>query len=153
MLVVGVKDGVITNISTDDRPTDSLSDPQLRACVRGRSYLRRQYHPERLKYPLKRVGPRGEGNFEPITWDQALDTVAGEMQRVKEAYGNSALFVPYGTGGYSQLTGSQTARRLMNLFGGCLGSVAAALVLVPLLGLPGTALTTLALAGIALLAV
>jgi len=121
LLVVRVKDGVITNISTDDRPTDSLSDPQLRACVRGRSYLRRQYHPERLKFPLKRVGPRGEGNFERITWDQALDTVAGEMQRVKEAYGNSALFVPYGTGGYSQLTGSQTARRLMNLFGGCLG--------------------------------
>jgi anaerobic dimethyl sulfoxide reductase subunit A len=43
------------------------------------------------------------------------------MQRVKDTYGNSALFVPYGTGGYRQMTGSQTARRLMNLFGGCLG--------------------------------
>jgi anaerobic dimethyl sulfoxide reductase subunit A len=121
LLVVHVKDGVITEIRTDDRPTDTVADPQLRACVRGRSYLRRQYHPERLKYPLKRIGPRGEGKFERISWDQAFDTVAGEMQRVKETYGNSALFVPYGTGGYSQLTGSQTARRLMNLFGGCLG--------------------------------
>ena len=43
------------------------------------------------------------------------------MRRVKDTYGNSALFVPYGTGSYSQLNGSQTARRLMNLFGGCLG--------------------------------
>ena len=95
--------------------------PQLRACVRGRAYLRRQYHPDRLKYPMKRVGQRGEGKFERISWDEALDMVAGEMQRVKETYGNSALFVPYGTGSYNQLNGSQTARRLMNLFGGCLG--------------------------------
>lgn len=121
LLVVQVKDGVITHISTDNRPTDTVADPQLRACVRGRSYLRRQYHPDRLKVPLKRAGPRGEGKFEQISWDEALDTVAGELQRVRETYGNSALFVPYGTGGYSQLTGSQTARRLMNLYGGCLG--------------------------------
>ncbi len=43
------------------------------------------------------------------------------MQRVKAQYGNDALFVPYGTGSYNQLNGSHTARRLMNLFGGCLG--------------------------------
>ena len=111
---------IITRLDTDDRP-DTLASPQLRACVRGRAYLRRQYHPDRLQYPMKRVGERGEGQFERITWDEALDTVAGEMQRIKETYGNSALFVPYGTGSYNQLNGSQTARRLMNLYGGCLG--------------------------------
>ncbi len=111
---------MITRLETDDRP-DVLEAPQLRACTRGRAYLRRQYHPDRLKYPLKRVGKRGEGRFERITWDEALDRLAGQMQRVRETYGNSALFVPYGTGSYSQLNGSQTARRLMNLFGGCLG--------------------------------
>ncbi len=94
---------------------------RLRACVRGRAYLRRQYHPDRLTQPLKRSGRRGEGKFEPVAWDEALDLVAREMQRVKGTYGNSALFVPYGTGSYSQLNGSQTARRLLNLFGGCLG--------------------------------
>ena len=99
LLVVYLKDGVITHISTDDRSTDTIADPQLRACVRGRSYLRRQYHPDRLKVPLRRAGPRGEGKFEQISWDEALNTVAGEMQRIKETYGNSALFVPYGTGG------------------------------------------------------
>jgi anaerobic dimethyl sulfoxide reductase subunit A len=111
---------VITRLDTDDRP-DTLASPQLRACVRGRAYLRRQYHPHRLQYPMKRTGKRGEGRFERISWNEALDTVAGEMQRIKETYGNSALFVPYGTGSYNQLNGSQTARRLMNLFGGCLG--------------------------------
>jgi len=120
LLVAHVKEGIITHLDTDDRP-DTLAAPQLRACVRGRAYLRRQYHPDRLRYPMKRVGARGEGKFERISWDEALDTVADQMRRVKETYGNSALFVPYGTGSYNQLNGSQTARRLMNLFGSCLG--------------------------------
>jgi anaerobic dimethyl sulfoxide reductase subunit A len=89
--------------------------------VRGRAYLRRQYHPDRLLHPLKRIGKRGEGRFERISWEEAIETVAAEMLRIRAVYGNSALFVPYGTGSYNQLNGSQTARRLMNLFGGCLG--------------------------------
>lgn len=120
LLIAHIENGRIIRLDTDDRP-DSLSAPQLRACARGRAYLRRQYHPDRLQYPLKRVGKRGEGNFVRIGWDEALDSVAEQMQRVKEQYGNEALFVPYGTGSYNQLNGSHTARRLMNLFGGCLG--------------------------------
>jgi DmsA/YnfE family anaerobic dimethyl sulfoxide reductase A subunit len=120
LLIAHIENGRIIRLDTDDRP-DSLSSPQLRACARGHAYLRRQYHPDRLLYPLKRIGQRGEGKFERITWDEALDLVAGEMQRVKQQYGNGALFVPYGTGSYNQLNGSHTARRLMNLFGGCLG--------------------------------
>jgi anaerobic dimethyl sulfoxide reductase subunit A len=120
LLIAHIADGVITRLDTDDRP-DTIEAPQLRACVRGRAYLRRQYHPDRLQYPLKRCGQRGEGKFTRIAWDEALDTVAYQMRRIKETYGNSALFVPYGTGSYNQLNGSQTARRLMNLFGGCLG--------------------------------
>ncbi len=120
LLVAHVQDGRITRLDADDRP-DSVAAPQLRACVRGRAYLRRQYHPDRLQYPLKRTGRRGEGRFERISWDEALDTVAAQLRRVKEQYGNGALFVPYGTGSYNQLNGSQTARRLLNLLGGCLG--------------------------------
>jgi anaerobic dimethyl sulfoxide reductase subunit A len=120
MLVAHVSSGRILHLDADDRP-DTLAAPQLRACVRGRAYLRRQYHPDRLMWPLKRTGKRGEGLFERISWDEALDRLAGEMQRVKQQYGNSALFVPYGTGSYNQLNGSHVARRLMNLFGGSLG--------------------------------
>jgi anaerobic dimethyl sulfoxide reductase subunit A len=120
VLVAHVRDGRIVRLETDDRP-DHLSAPQLRACARGRAYLRRQYHPDRLLAPLKRIGPRGEGRFERIGWDEALETVAREFQRVKAQYGSSALFVPYGTGSYNQLNGSHVARRLMNQFGGCLG--------------------------------
>src|SRR5512140_2550314 len=97
LLVAHVQGNRIIRLDADDRP-DSLAAPQLRACVRGRAYLRRQYHPDRLLHPLKRAGKRGEGKFKRITWGEALDTVAKEMRRVKEKYGSSALFVPYGTG-------------------------------------------------------
>ncbi len=121
VLKLHVKDGRITRIETDDRLSDDISDPQLRACIRGRAYRRRQYHPERLRYPMKRIGKRGEGRFERISWDEALDTLANQLKRIKEQYGNSAILVPYGTGSYNQTNGRQTAARLMNLFGGSLG--------------------------------
>jgi anaerobic dimethyl sulfoxide reductase subunit A len=120
LLIAHIQEGRITHLETDDRP-DTVAAPQLRACVRGRAYLRRQYHPDRLLYPLRRAGPRGTGQFERISWEEALDIVAWEMSRVKDMYGNGALFVPYGTGSYNHINGSQTARRLMNLYGGCLG--------------------------------
>src|SRR5512137_2464407 len=120
LLIAHIEDGKIIRLDTDDRP-DTIAAPQLRACARGRAYLRRQYHPDRLLYPLKRVGKRGDGKFVRISWDEALETVASQMQRVKTQYGNDALFVPYGTGSYNQLNGSHVARRLMNLYGGCLG--------------------------------
>ena len=63
LLKVHVRDGIIVRIETDDRPADTFEAPQLRACVRGRAYRRRQYHPDRLLHPLKRVGRRGEGRF------------------------------------------------------------------------------------------
>jgi len=121
LLKVYVWEGRIVRIEGDDRPNDSVEDPQLRPCIRGLSYRRRQYHPDRLQFPMKRAGKRGEGKFVRISWDEALDKIAAEMQRIKQAYGNTAMYVPYGTGSYNQINGRQTAQRLMNLFGGSLG--------------------------------
>ncbi|MBM3306270.1 MAG: dimethyl sulfoxide reductase subunit A [Candidatus Aminicenantes bacterium] len=121
LLRVHVRDGVIVRIDTDDRPGDTVADPQLRACVRGRAYRKRQYHRDRLQFPMKRVGKRGEGKFERVSWDEALDRIAAEFERIKKAYGNQAFYVPYGTGSYNQINGRQTAQRLMNLYGGSLG--------------------------------
>ena len=121
VLKLYVQDEKIVRIETDDRPGDDISDPQLRACVRGRAYRQRQYHPDRLKYPLKRTGERGEGKFERISWEEAYDILASEIKRIKERYGNSAIYIPYGTGSYNQINGRQTAVRLMNLLGGSLG--------------------------------
>jgi thiosulfate reductase/polysulfide reductase chain A len=48
-------------------------------------------HPDRLKYPQKRVGARGEGKWQRISWDEALDTIAGKFKELKEKYGPESL--------------------------------------------------------------
>lgn len=121
VLKLHIRDGRVVRIGTDDRPSDDVSDPQLRACIRGRAYRRRQYHADRLLHPLKRTGRRGDGAFTRISWDEALDTLAAGLERVKGRYGNAAILVPYGTGSYNQVGGRQTAARLLNLYGGSLG--------------------------------
>jgi len=121
LLKVYIKEGTIIRIETDDRPGDTIENPQLRACLRGRAYRHRQHHIDRLKYPMKRTGKRGEGKFERISWDEATNLMADNLTRIKEQYGNSALYVPYGTGSYNQTNGIWPARRLLNLFGGSLG--------------------------------
>jgi anaerobic dimethyl sulfoxide reductase subunit A len=114
VLKVHLRDGAIAKIETDDG-----EEPQVRACLRGRAYRQRVYSPERLTFPMKRVGTRGEGKFERISWDEALDTVASELRRVKEAYGPaSILSILYG-GSASPLNGGVTVSRLLNKFGGC----------------------------------
>jgi len=120
LLKVYIKEGVIIRIETDDRPGDNIENPQLRACLRGRGYRHRQYHADRLKYPMKRIGKRGEGKFDRISWNEATDMMASELIRIKEEYGNSALYVPYGTGSYNQTNGRWPAVRLLNMFGGAL---------------------------------
>jgi anaerobic dimethyl sulfoxide reductase subunit A len=88
VLKVHVKDGVAIRVETDDG-----EEPQLRACARGRAFRKHVYSPDRLKFPLKRVGPRGNGHFERISWDEALDTVAKELIRIKETYGPQAILL------------------------------------------------------------
>ena len=114
VLKLHVKDGVITRIESD-----TGEEPQLRACARGRAYRQRVYAPDRLKYPMKRVGERGEGKFERISWDEALDRVAGELQRVKKLYGNDAIFyVPYSGNTGTFLHSQLAVYRLLTMFGG-----------------------------------
>ena len=114
LLKAHVKDGVITRIETDDG-----AEPQLRACARGRAYRQRIYSPDRLAHPLKRIGERGEGRFERISWDEALDTVAGQLKRIKEAHGNSSIFHVSYSGNTGTMLHSQLAVvRLLTMFGG-----------------------------------
>ncbi len=75
-----VKDGRIIKI--EGNPKDPNSRGRL--CGRGQAGLNHQYHPERLLYPLKRVGERGEGKWKRITWDEALDEVAAKLKPIRE---------------------------------------------------------------------
>lgn len=118
-----VQDGVVTRIST--RPDDAL-DPQMpimRACVRGRGYRKFVYHPDRMKYPMKRVGKRGEGKFERISWDEATTMIADKLKSITAKYGPASRYMHVGTatsGG--TFSGNLMAQRLLNLTGGYLAS-------------------------------
>ena len=116
---VHIRDGVITRLEPDDESVE----PQLRGCLRGHALRQQVYAPDRLKYPLKRVGPRGSGQFERISWDEALDTIAPELKRIKETYGNSAILYVPGGGNVTLVQGYAFAMaRLLNMFGGCTGT-------------------------------
>ena len=120
-LKVIVKDDRIVRIEPEDSKDDNVfGEHQIRPCLRGRSNRWRIYSPDRLKYPMKRVGKRGEGKFKRISWEEATALVASELKRVIEKYGNEAVYYNYQTGAYYQTQGTPAWRRLLNLTGGYL---------------------------------
>jgi len=106
-----VVDDRIVRISTDPaRWRPEL--PPLHACGRGVGQIERLYHPERLRHPLRRVGPRGSGQFERVSWDEALDHVAAEMLRIRREHGNASILDCSRSGNTSMLHGWGIPKRL-----------------------------------------
>ncbi|MEW7999797.1 MAG: molybdopterin-dependent oxidoreductase [Candidatus Thiodiazotropha endolucinida] len=130
MLVAHKWKDVIVRLSTDDGRyqrggyfgKDDNDEPQLRACLRGRSYRQRLYSAERLLYPMMRVGERGEGKFKRISWDEALDFVANKMVHLKNTYGPTALVdQSYAGASYGVLHKSDQIEGLLGRFLGMFG--------------------------------
>lgn len=121
-LKVIVKDDRIVRIEPEDVKNDSIfGEHQIRPCLRGRSSRWRVYSPDRIKYPMKRVGKRGEGKFKRISWNEATALVAAELNRVTETYGREAIYYNYSTGAIGHNTqGTHAWERLLNLSGGYL---------------------------------
>lgn len=120
-----VRDDEVVYVETDNTGDDRYGDHQVRACLRGRSIRRRINHPDRLNYPMKRVGKRGEGKFVRISWQEALDTLADRLKSVVAQYGNEAVYINYSSGivGGNITRSSPSASpvaRLMNCYGGSL---------------------------------
>jgi anaerobic selenocysteine-containing dehydrogenase len=77
-LLVTVEDGVATEVKGDpEHPTTAGV-----LCTKVSRYVERTYHPDRLLHPLRRVGRKGEGKFERISWDEALDEIAARLQPI-----------------------------------------------------------------------
>ena len=107
-------------VESDNTGDDVYGDHQIRACLRGRSIRRWINHPDRLSYPMKRVGKRGEGKFEQISWDEAYDLIADNYQRILDEYGPEAIWNHYASGVNASNIGSFLSR-FINMNGGCLG--------------------------------
>lgn len=71
-------------------------------CVRGLATIQHQYNPRRLRYPMKRVGERGEGKWERITWDEAYQILADKLTETWDKYGKQAVAMCGGTGRHWQ---------------------------------------------------
>lgn len=109
------KDGKIQYLTTDDTGDVAF---QARACLRGRAMRQWINDPDRLHYPMKRVGARGEGKFERISWEEAIQTIADKIRYTINTYGNDAIYLNYGTG-VNAATG-RSIKRLLNCVGGYL---------------------------------
>ena len=79
----------VANISTD---YDKYKAVGGRMCAKGNSATRTLYDPDRLKSPMKRIGPIGSGRWKAISWEEALNEVSKNLLRIREKYGPEALF-------------------------------------------------------------
>ncbi len=86
-MVFEVEDGKLTGVKGN--PDHPMTRGGL--CVKLKDYEKRHYHPDRLLYPMRRTGPKGSKEFERITWDEALDTIADKWKAIIEEDGPHAI--------------------------------------------------------------
>src|SRR3954451_5802026 len=113
--VVTVEDGVATNL----RGNRDHAFTAGALCAKVNGYLDHTRAADRILHPLKRVGRKGEGRFERIGWDEALDTIATRLQRTIDEFGGEAIWPFQGTGtlGYVQGLEGRAGQRLWNVLG------------------------------------
>ena len=122
LLYAHVEDGKIVRMTTEtQKDAEAAGCPfPLTACARGLNYHKTFLGEDRLRWPMKRVGERGEGKFQRISWDEAVDIIAREWIRIRDTYGPGSRYVNYATGVSALLRPAQLAKRLLSLDGGYL---------------------------------
>ena len=91
-ILIHMKDGIPVHIEGD--PEHPLNKGKL--CPKGQASLELLTHPDRLTQPLKRKGPRGSGNWEQVSWDEALDTIAERLAHAKKTIGAPSVAFAHG---------------------------------------------------------
>lgn len=117
-LYVHVRDGKIVQTSPAPFPDPTYN----RICLRGLSHPERVYNKERVTFPLKRAGKRGENKWQRISWEEAYAVIAENLNRIKEKYGSRAVaFAPL-SGNYGIVNGALAGAisRFAHQFGGTL---------------------------------
>lgn len=112
---VTVQDGVAVRL--EGRRDHPFTHGTL--CVKVNQYLEHTAAPDRLRHPLRRVGPKGAGRFERISWDQALDELAQRLDEIRSTWGGEAIWPYWGTGSLGHLQGMRgpAGQRLWNVLG------------------------------------
>ena len=112
---VTVQDGVAIKVvgDPDHPPTHGA------LCTKVSRYTERSYHPDRVLHPMKRIGPKGSGRFEPVAWDEALAAIAQRLQTIAaRGPGAAQAILPYSYAGtMGLLQGESMAGRFFNRLG------------------------------------
>ncbi len=114
-LLTTVENGRATRVQGNPahRPTDGV------LCTKVSRYAERTYHPERLLTPLKRNGPKGAGQFVPVSWDEALDDIAAKLTSIAKDHPEAVLPYSY-AGTMGQVQGEAMAGRFFHRLGASL---------------------------------
>src|SRR5437868_3168636 len=116
-MLIEVEDGRAVKVAgdPDHPPTGGF------LCTKVSRYLERVYSPDRLLYPMRRVGKKGEGRFERITWDEALDEVTTKFRDIADSPEGPQSILPYSYGGtMGVVNGSSMDRRFFHRLGASL---------------------------------
>ena len=111
-LLTTVQDGVA--IKVQGNPNHPLTDGVL--CTKVSRYTERTYHPDRVLYPMKRVGPKGSGQFQQVSWDAALSDIATRLNAIADKHPERILPYSY-AGTMGMVQGESIAMRFFNLLG------------------------------------
>ena len=114
-LLTTVENGRATKVQGN--PAHAPTDGVL--CTKVSRYAERTYHPDRLLQPLRRVGPKGSGQFEPVGWDEALDAIAARLKTIAAC--DPQAILPYSYAGTMGLVQSESiAARFFHQLGASL---------------------------------
>ena len=113
-MLVTVENGRAVRVAGD--PAHPFTQGFL--CAKVNRYVERTYHAERLTQPLRRVGPKGRGRFEPISWDDALDEIGARLTEIARSADGPQAILPYSYAGTMGLVqGASMDRRFFHLIG------------------------------------
>jgi DMSO reductase family type II enzyme molybdopterin subunit len=118
---VYTKDGVVfreEQAATYPQIEKDVPDMNPRGCQKGGCFSEVMYGSERITYPMRRAGARGEGKWERITWDEALSDIADSMIDAVQSQGPESIIHEFGTGEGGTVHGSLPSWRLVRLLGG-----------------------------------
>jgi anaerobic selenocysteine-containing dehydrogenase len=113
-MLVTVQDGRAIRVAGD--PEHPFTRGFL--CTKVNRYVERTYHPDRVLYPMRRVGPKGSGAFERISWDEALGEIADRLNEIRSSTDGPQAILPYSYAGtMGILQGSSIDRRFFHTIG------------------------------------
>ncbi|MDR0350197.1 MAG: molybdopterin-dependent oxidoreductase, partial [Coriobacteriales bacterium] len=116
-LYVHVRDGKVVDLTKPNlKSPDGTLSPYQETCAKGYANIERMYSEKRVKYPMRRTGERGAGQWEQISWDEAIEEISSTWKRIQQEHGKEAVAFFSGSGsGMATISYTDRLKRLMGV--------------------------------------